>query len=135
MNMPICPYCNQNAVLYETSERFYHGTDFGPLWACVPCQAWVGLHNDAKRTPLGRLANRELRQAKMLAHEQFDQLWERKVRRDGCTHKEARAAAYQWLASALGIPREQCHIGMFDVDLCLRVVEVCKPFTAKRRAA
>lgn len=124
--VPVCPYCNKNAVLHETSEKFYHGTNFGPLWVCEPCQAWVGV--GPKREPVGRLANKELRQAKMLAHAEFDPLWHRKVERDLCTHKVARAAGYQWLAGVLGIPPAQCHIGMFDADTCMRVAAVCKRY-------
>lgn len=38
-----------------------------------------------------------------------------------------RNKAYLWLSSQLGIPHEVCHIGMFDVDNCKRVIELCKP--------
>lgn len=32
-----------------------------------------------------------------------------------------------WLSIQLGVPHEVCHIGMFDVKNCKRVVELCKP--------
>jgi len=54
----------------------------------------------------------------MAAHAAFDPIW-----RDAGTK---RSAAYAWLAAAMGIPTESCHIGMMDVDDCLRVVELCK---------
>ena len=31
-----------------------------------------------------------------------------------------------WLSAILHIPQEECHIGMFDVKTCRRVVEICK---------
>ena len=37
----------------------------------------------------------------------------------------ARVSAYKWLAEALGIDPADCHIGMFDVDLCQRVIKAC----------
>lgn len=38
----------------------------------------------------------------------------------------ARAQAYKWLASSLGIEPKNCHIGMFDVETCKKVVALCK---------
>jgi hypothetical protein len=60
------------------------------------------------------MANRELRKAKNNAHSAFDPLWKS---RDMTRH-----GAYEWLSDVLGIPQAECHIGMFDVDMCERVV-------------
>lgn len=130
----LCPYCGEKAKLLENSAELYNGRDYGPAWACVPCGAWVGCH-PGTRTPLGRLADKELRQAKIAAHAAFDRLWKAKLRREGGRKKLARGAGYKWLAAQLGIEREECHIGMMDVALCRRVVEVCRPFHAEHRAA
>lgn len=88
--------------LYE--KRFY---------SCAPCKAYVGCHPGTER-PLGRLANAQLRSAKMAAHNNFDQLWKKK--------KMKRHVAYARLSDKMGIPREKTHIGMFDVTQCLTVV-------------
>lgn len=120
---PICPYCQQPALFIESSAEVY-SRDYGPLWICRPCQAWVGTHkNDGnperdKNRPLGRLANAELRAAKIKAHDAFDPLWQRGVMQ--------RPAAYKWLAREMGIDRNQCHIGLFDVGQCLKLVEICR---------
>lgn len=115
---PICPYCNTEAVLV-TGERIYpHRPDLADrkIWLCEKCGAYVGCHPGTE-APLGRLADAELRAAKMAAHTAFDVIWKKgNVRR---------SIAYRWLAEQLKIPNEQCHIGMFDVDLCQRVVDVC----------
>jgi hypothetical protein len=81
--------------------------------------------------PLGRLANAELRRAKMAAHDAFDRDWhahyERRRSADPSFPRgRARAAAYKCLAALLGIAPERCHIGMFDVDACWKVVELCR---------
>lgn len=68
---PICPYCERPAEFLASSARVYHGRDYGPVWACLPCAAWVGCHKGTTQ-PLGRLANAELRKAKMAAHAAFD---------------------------------------------------------------
>ena len=124
---PICPYCNSK------SERVY-GDKIYPrrpdLWAqifyrCKPCKAWVGTHKNSNGKPLGRLANLELRRAKGKAHAAFDRLWKAKMQRDDCSKSQARKAGYRWLAEQLEIDPKDCHIGMFDVEMCNRVADIC----------
>lgn len=120
----LCDYCGHPAELV-TGREVYPGIrtlHHKMLYRCLPCAAHVGCHEGTMR-PLGRLANAELRAAKMAAHAAFDPVWrdERAMTRRG---------AYAWLAAQLGIPREDCHIGMFDAPQCRRVVEICE-----RRAA
>lgn len=118
----LCDYCQQPAQLVNGEAIYPHRPDLYHLrfWQCVPCGAWVGCHKGTKR-PLGRLANAELRTAKIAAHVAFDQLWKRTTPA-GCY---SRTGAYKWLAGQLGITVERCHIGMFNVAQCERVVEVC----------
>lgn len=124
----ICPYCTDNAVLFIDSTPIY-GRNRGAAWACLPCRAWVGTHQNSKNhAPLGRLANAELRAAKVHAHAAFDPLWKRKIAEAGSTKHEARDAAYTWLANQLSVRRSRCHIGHFDLDQCRRVVEICAPY-------
>ncbi len=121
----VCPYCGEEARLADSAEVY--SRSYGMIWICVPCRAWVGVHKgDGKNRPLGRLANAELREWKMRAHAAFDPMWKAKVRRDECSKGRARGAGYKWLAEKLGVPVDECHIGMFDVDVCRRVVEVCR---------
>jgi uncharacterized protein DUF3268 len=54
----ICPYCGCKPVL-ENSKVVY-GKDYGLIYHCRPCKAWVGVHRNSVRA-LGRLANEELR--------------------------------------------------------------------------
>jgi hypothetical protein len=121
-----CDYCGKPATLLASSASLYEGNDFGPAWFC-PCRpAWVGCHPGTTRA-LGRLADADLRKAKIAAHAAFDQLWRGKMRRDACSKGKARGIGYAWLADQLGIDTAACHIGMFDVATCQRVVEACKP--------
>lgn len=111
---PVCPYCTMPSAFLADSAPIY-GRDYGPLWACVSCAAWVGCHPGSCR-PLGRIANGELRSAKSRAHASFDPLWKHGTM--------SRSEAYAWLAEQLGIDREDCHIGLFDVEQCARTVMV-----------
>lgn len=115
----ICPYCDTPAQLVSGDKIYPHRRDLHhrKFWRCRRCDAYVGTHPSSKKhKPLGRLANRELRQAKVAAHEAFDWLW-----RSG---KLPRSEAYKWLASKLGIPVNKCHIGYFDEAQCTKVVSV-----------
>lgn len=38
----------------------------------------------------------------------------------------SRHEAYAWLAEKLQIDSNKCHIGMFDENQCLAVINVCK---------
>ena len=65
------------------------------------------------------MADKALRVAKSEAHRAFDPLWKSKQLGN-------RSQAYNWLANQLNIPKQDCHIGMMDVDTCAQVIEVCR---------
>jgi len=119
MNMnPICPYCQKESELVTGKEIYLHRTDLHSkaFYRCKDCDAYVGCHPGTTK-PLGRLADAELRKAKLNAHAAFDPMWQ--------GGKMARKLAYAWLARALKIPVDKCHIGEFDVEMCERVKFVC----------
>ncbi len=121
MTPPICPHCGATAVLAD-SAVIYHGVSFGNVWLCANyprCDARVGAHK-ADNRPKGTLADAATRAARQEAHAAFDPLWQ-----PGGRYK-SRSGAYAALARLLGIPVERCHIALFGVDECRRVVEVCK---------
>lgn len=111
----LCNYCG-GATEYVDSSIVYRRS-YGMIYYCRPCHAWVGVHRGTNR-PLGRLANAELRHWKKLAHAAFDPIWKNGIMQ--------RSTAYGWLSTQLGTPRDQTHIGMFDVAQCKQVIHVCK---------
>lgn len=120
----LCPYCSDEAKLVDSLVIYRRS--YGMIWLCGPCDAYVGTHkNSPTHAPLGRLANKALRDLKMRAHAAFDPLWQGKMRRDQCSKTKARRAAYTWLAEQLGIEVKACHIGQFDSELCQRTEAVC----------
>jgi len=131
----ICSYCGNYAKFVADGGRLYQSrTNYGPVWVCEPCTAWVGCH-PGTTWPLGRLANAKLRRLKIEAHKEFDPLWSAKMRRTKCSKSEARSAAYAWLAKQLGISGPECHIGLFDESQCERVIEICRNAYEKYRLA
>lgn len=117
-----CPYCGNEAELTTGSKVYPRRPDLASLkiWACMPCDAWVGTHkNSPTNAPLGRLANAELRKAKMAAHAAFDPYWK--------SGHVTRQKAYKMLAERMGLSKAEAHIGMFDVNQCRKVVEAFPP--------
>lgn len=130
MTAPLCPYCGAIAALVDGNVIYPYRHDLAhkKFWRCQICpDAYVGCH-EGTETPLGRLADAKLRLAKSHAHAVFDPIWERKMVRDQISKHEARGKGYAWLAGQLGIDPKDCHIGMFDVETCMRTVIICRPF-------
>ncbi len=121
----ICPYCDRDAALVSGRSIYPHRPDLFNryFYLCDPCGAYVGCHRPSKKygvgtVPLGRLANAELRRFKSRAHEAFDPLWKSNGRK--------RNDVYRWLAERMGITRNECHIGMFDIAQCEQVIKICQ---------
>lgn len=90
---------------------------FGMFYGCIMfprCRATHGAHPDG--APLGVPANQETKTWRIKAHAAFDDFWHGKMRR---------GEAYKWLQQKLGLSADECHIGMFNVERCKRVIEVC----------
>jgi len=128
-----CPYCHRPAKLATGANIYPHRPDLVDkvFWRCAPCDAYVGCHPKHRKwsptgtTPLGRLANAELRREKQRAHAAFDPLWK--------SGEMRRTEAYKWLAEQLGMSAANCHIGMLDANACRAVVAAVQ--CLQRRAA
>ena len=122
----ICPYCGGKTEYIDSS--YVYGRSYGMIYICKPCDAYVGVHKGTDNA-LGRLANKELREAKKQAHYYFDQIaktdlinkiWKQFIPNTGNRNK-----AYLWLSKQMNIELESCHIGMFNVEQCQKVIEIC----------
>ncbi|MEP6727578.1 MAG: zinc-finger-containing protein [Bacteroidota bacterium] len=128
----LCPYCEKESEFVDSAAVY--GTSYGMIYICRPCQAWVGVHEGTDQA-LGRLADYELRQLKILAHRWFDPIAIEGLINEFYTVYIAgittRQKAYHWLASELSIQPAYCHIGMFDVEECKQVIAVCQPIVER----
>ena len=111
----ICPYCRKDSEYVD--RAVVYGVSHGMIYLCRSCDAYVGVHKETDKA-LGRLANKELRFWKKEAHKYFDVIWKEK--------HEKRSQVYSYLAEHLKLPAEYCHIGMFSVDTCKKVVDWSK---------
>lgn len=117
-----CPYCGAKVELKDSSYIYHKNNKHKneQMWVCSnfpKCNAYVGCHKGTS-LPLGRLANERLRTLKKEAHRQFDPIW-----KSGLMNRKE---AYKWLASMLKISVEDCHIGMFDIKVCQKVIHLCR---------
>jgi DNA-directed RNA polymerase subunit RPC12/RpoP len=116
-----CRYCNSKVELVSNKEVYGREYGNGKCYKCVKCGAFVGVHPDLK-TPLGILADKELRELRKKAHGLFDRIWKNKKNYESRTR--ARNKAYKKLAEKLGIPYNECHFSWFDKDTILEAIEI-----------
>lgn len=114
-----CGYCGGSAQLVTGVAIYPRRPEFAEhlFYRCAPCDAYVGCHQGTSE-PMGLLADAELRRARVEAHQALDRVWQ--------SGTMQRKKTYRWLAKHLGIDPKQCHIGMFDVAQCRRVVDVVR---------
>lgn len=106
-----CPYCGRDAERVRGNVIYPHRPDLADrlFFLCEPCGAYCGTHR-ATGKPLGTLANATVRKMRSRVHALFDPYWQGGM--------WGRKQAYARLATAMGIPFEQCHVSMFDEALC-----------------
>jgi hypothetical protein len=105
MQGKICPYCKKQTEYTEAA--------YGMIYLCKPCDAYCGVHKGTNKS-LGRLAKADLRQQRQEAHKYFDAIW--------LQGQVDRKQLYCELAEYLEIPFKYCHIAMFSIATCQKVV-------------
>lgn len=108
-----CPCCGKNAIFVDSSVVYRRS--YGMMWLCSDCNAYVGVHNGTDK-PLGTLANKPLREARVKAHTAFDLLWK--------SGKIKRSSAYEWMMETMRLNSANAHIGSFTVEQCEKLVEL-----------
>lgn len=118
--MPMdCPYCGEEAVKQSGKVLYpaYEKLSSNIFYVCVPCSAWVGTHKQSG-LPLGTLANKELRSARIKCHSLFEEVQHFKNLKRG--------ELYSLLAKGLNIPKEQTHFGMFTLERCAQAQNILR---------
>lgn len=127
VDLTACHYCRRAVVFRQSSDHVYR-QDYGPIWECTDCEAWVGCHRRHPSPPLGLVANAPDRKLRRRAHELFDPIWKAKIRREGVPKHIARNAGYAWLSERLGLPLEETHISYMHGAMLGRVIALCLPY-------
>ncbi len=79
-------------------------------WLCETCGAYVGCHQNTK-VALGTMANKELRDLRIKAHNKIDVYWKNK--------KLSRSKIYEKLEEFFG---REIHIGESDEETCKKII-------------
>lgn len=105
-----CIYCDNNVEIVNNKEIY--GKSYGKwpwVYLCKSCGSFVGIHPKTN-IPLGTLADTKTRKARVEAKEPFTNLY-----------KSGRIIiddAYLKLSQKLKIPLNECHFGLFDINMC-----------------
>lgn len=123
---PKCIHCGSIAKKSTGKKIYPHRSDLWKkkMWKCPKCpDAYVGCYPNSE-IALGSCANAELRPLRSAAHLAFDQLW----KSNGPNSKSSmtRSYAYVWLATHMRIDEKDCHISLFTVEQCQRVIQIMK---------
>lgn len=111
-----CQYCKGEVALFGDSSFLYHGKNYGPVWVCTnypQCNSYVGCH-PGTITPLGSVANKELRLLRKQCHKEFDKMWK--------FQGYSRIRAYEILSQMMHI--KEPHIGEFDIEQCQQLLNI-----------
>jgi len=118
-----CQYCGKETEKVQGDEIYKNRDDLKDksFFICRDCDAYVGCHQNGE--PLGTVANEHLRKQRSLTHQIFDEIWKSRYM--------TRSDAYKFLRENLKIKKDECHIAMFDEELCIKVREVSIDFFKK----
>jgi len=122
-----CPYCRSPVVLRSANGIYKENSSDTKLYICSrypKCDAYVRVQQGTK-TPLGSMANGELRALRLEAHRAFDQ-----IHRTGLMSKQD---AYAWLSDILSAPMSHAHIGYLGEYYCKLVIKESKQFIDNHR--
>ena len=112
-----CPECGKLMLLRSSKFGLFYGCSAYPQ-----CKATHGAHKNGE--PLGIPADKLTKQARIEAHDAFDQLWKgRYMTRD---------EAYEWMQEAMEMSEDEAHIGRFDGDQCEDLVYKVETFLEEK---
>lgn len=128
---PICGGCGKPAKLVDARSLGAKPVRAKrrAIWRCDDCSAHVGCHPGTTR-PLGTLAPASVRRARQDVHDLIDPLWKSApdhypggfASGQSEIMRMARERVYSFLGDRLGLPRDRCYVGEFDLATCKRAI-------------
>lgn len=113
-------FCGKSMMLRKSKWGWFYGCRSYP-----DCEGSIGAHQ-ATGEPLGIPAPKEVRMARVWAHNAFDQLWM------GGPINLKRTEAYAWMREKMELSEEEAHIGRMDEFQCFRLIGLVKEEFEKR---
>jgi ssDNA-binding Zn-finger/Zn-ribbon topoisomerase 1 len=117
----VCPECGAPMHLRYSRkhQRSFYGCTRWPA-----CSGTHGAHDDGR--PKGVPGDAATRNARMRAHDVFDQLWKPRGR-----GRMSRRGAYRWMRQAMGLTPAEAHIGNFNTTQCEQLVQLVQQWLAQ----
>lgn len=135
-----CPTCQTPMILRKGIYNYFYGcpkyvekinqgeNEFGIVTYKPGCGDSIPA--EVNGAPYSLEKREAVRNARDRAHKVFDLLW-----KGGDVNRlMTRREAYKWLRKQLRIDREQCHIGLFDVDSCEATIYYSHDFLVKAQS-
>jgi len=122
----ICPASIESILLISEVDlygKIYSSKSDKRFWQCQKCQSYVGCHENSNK-PYGILADKDTREMRIKVHSIFDPIWQYYIYRFSMQKYKVRGKAYKWLAEEMGLKIKYCHIGMFDIEMCEKAIEI-----------
>lgn len=113
-----CKYCGRPTELVASSE--IRRNRKGKSYLCRNCNAYVSCHPGSEMS-MGCVADFNLRRLRHEAHLWFDPIWKNKL-------KKSRYNAYSWLSLRLKMNKNYTHMGYFDEEDCMKVINICRQY-------
>ena len=110
-----CPDCGSDMILRPSKYGLFYGCTQYPK-----SKSTHGAHPDGK--PLGIPANKETKEWRMRAHDEFDGLWK------GKAPVMNRKESYVWMQKTMEMTTDEAHIGKFDIKQCQDLIEAITYF-------
>ena len=116
-----CNLCGGKVEYISNAEIYGKKYGSGFCYHCTKCGAMVGTHKPRPKEALGLLADRRMKDGKMVCHELFDKHWKGKK-----SPSKTRGQLYQRLANEMNIPIGECHFGWFDLEQLIQAYKILK---------
>lgn len=122
---PVTCFCGSSAHLRDNS-LLYNGKSYGNGKAYIcdrfpDCRGSVGVHPNGK--PLGNIPDEQTKVMRRKLHAIVDPLWQNHPYHN---RRKARGSVYGYLRRLLNMTAEECHIGNFDAETCLRAMKAIR---------
>lgn len=114
----IC-FCGSTAHIQSNS--MIYGREYGNGKAYI-CDRWPecdgAIGTDPQGKPLGTMCDGKTRKLRRKLHAIVDPLWRNQDR----PKRKARGSVYGWIQRITGMSPKECHIAMFDAEMCVKVL-------------
>lgn len=121
---PVTCFCDSPAHLHGNEKLYGRKYGIGYAYICdrffetpSACRGSVGVHPNGK--PLGNIPDAQTKAMRVKLHAIVDPLWQNQAY---TSRRKARGQVYGYLQKIMRMTAEDCHIGNFSAEMCLKAM-------------